>query len=203
MTGKKTLGLIISVLFVIIGVSLLVSKEDDREPITIEQHASYVLMSLDELIDTSDLIAIGNLDTVNKSRWNTPNGRRPDGNPAKAITPDLVIFTDLDFGITRILKGDPKQNNARIRTLGGEVEGDRMISHDIVPEKDKTYLLFLRLDKSGSTANIDPGHYWITGGGFQGLYEITGDRAISSADERALEDLIIYIQNALDTKPVP
>jgi hypothetical protein len=194
---KKSLVIIISVIVISLTIYGLASKEKEEEPITINSHPSYIRLSIDELIRESDLIVIGNVNNVLPSRWNTPNGKRPEGNPAQAITPDMVIFTDMNFRITRFIKGEAKQGIARIRTLGGVVNDDRMIADDSIPKTDKTYLLFLDLDTLGSTAQIDPGHYWITGGGFQGLYEIVDDRAISTMDEWALEDLISYIQKAL------
>jgi hypothetical protein len=149
-------------------------------------------MSIDDLITESDLIVIGNVNDVFANRWNTPDGRRPGGNAPQKITPDNIIFTDMDFKVAKLIKGE--QKIARIRSLGGVADGDRMIVDNLIPEINKTYLLFLYLDTVGSTANILPVHYWITGTGYQGLYEIVGDRAISASDEWALNDLIAYIE---------
>ncbi|MBE0681202.1 MAG: hypothetical protein IH589_04750 [Anaerolineales bacterium] len=202
--NKKVLLLAIVLLMISISLYLLKQKGDERalvvEPITIEYQASYVRMSLDDLITESDLIVIGDLKTVHASRWNTPDGKRPEGISARSILPDHVIFTDLNINVNQIIKGDVRQKNARIRSLGGNVDNDQMIADKIIPEMGKTYLLFLSLDVRGSTANIGPGHYWITGGGFQGMYEIVSDKAISKTDEWALDELIAYIQKTLFTE---
>ncbi|WKZ36922.1 MAG: hypothetical protein QY332_03160 [Anaerolineales bacterium] len=195
--NKKTLFLMVALIVIPILIYVMGPKKDKQEPITIISHASYVTMSIDELVTESDLIVIGYVNTIYASRWNTPNGRRPEGDPAQKITPDMTIFTDMDFNITQLIKGDIQQKNARIRSLGGVVDGDRMIADKIIPKMNKTYLLFLDFGRAGSTANVVTDHYWITGGGFQGLYEIIDDRAISVSDEWALKDLIAYIQKSL------
>lgn len=197
--NKKVLFLLIAIASFSVVAYALTRKQGEREPITIKSHGSYITMSLDDLINKSDLIVIGNLKSVVASRWNTPDGRRPEGNPAKVITPEMVIFTDMNFSVAQSLKGNIQKNIVRIRTLGGELEGDKMIVDDFVPQSNKKYLLFLTLDTAGSTAKIAPGYYWITGGGFQGMYEIVADRAFSTMDAWTLEDLITYIQNKLQS----
>ena len=193
--NKKTLFLIVAFILIAGIIYVLGSKNDVRESITINVNTSYAMMSIDDLITESDLIVIGNVNDVYASRWNTPDGRRPGGNAPQKITPDNIIFTDMDFKVAELIKGE--QKIARIRSLGGVADGDRMIADNLIPETNKTYLLFLYLDTVGSTATILPGHYWITGTGYQGLYEIVGDRAISASDEWALNDLIAYIEKML------
>ncbi len=177
-------------------VSCSKGKEVVVEPITIISNPSYVRMSLDEIIYESDLIVIGNVNTIYASRWNTPDGKRPGGDSSQRFMPGDVIFTDMDFSITQLIKGDAQQKTARIRTLGGVVDEVQMTADKIIPELNKTYLLFLDLDTLGSTAEIIAGHYWITGGGFQGLYEIVDNKAVSTNDEWTLGGLIAYIQNS-------
>lgn len=194
--NKKTLYPMVILIVIPILMFLLRPIKDEREPITITVHASYETMSIDDLISKSDLIVIGSLNTIHASRWNTPDGRRP----VEKITPDKIIFTDIDFNVTQFIKGKIQQENARIRSVGGTVEGDRVITDNVIPEKNKTYLLFLYLDTVGSTAKIVPGHYWIRGTGAQGLYEIIGGKAISASDEWNLDELIAYIQKSISTE---
>jgi len=209
--NKKNLFLTIALIIIPVLAYVWIQKNgkrepitnDRREPITIVYHASYERLLLDDLIIRSDLIVIGNLKTIHASRWNTPDGNRPEGDPAQGIKPGNLIFTDMDFNATQLIKGDTQQKKARIRSLGGIVDGDLMVADKIIPEMGKTYLLFLNLNKRGSTANIIPGHYWITGGGWQGLYEIIDGRAISKVDEWNLDELIVYIQNKLSEPPTP
>lgn len=206
--NKKTLLLTIALITIPILAYVWIQKNDGREsitnarrePITIVYHASYERLLIDELITESDLIVIGNLKTIHAGRWNTSDGKRPEGDLAQGIKPGNHIFTDMDFDVAQLLKGDTQQKNVRIRSLGGIVEGDRMVADKIIPDMDKTYLLFLDLGRAGSTNNIVTGHYWITGGGFQGMYEIVGDKAISKVDEWDINELIAYIQKSLSTE---
>jgi hypothetical protein len=52
---------------------------------------------------------------------------------------------------------------------------------------------------TGSTANIDPGHFFVAGG-LQGLYQIADGKAKSFRDEWVLEDLIAYIEQSLSAE---
>lgn len=174
----------------------LTTKSNKREPIIITSSVSYVEMSLDDLITTADLIVVGKPQTIHPSRWNTPDGKLPPGTTIQTITPDKIIFTDIDFDINQTIKGQEDQKSIRIRSLGGTVGQDRMLVNGVVLDISRTYLLFLELDKAGSTANIIPGHYWVIGG-YQGVYEITDGKALSFRDEWQLEDLISYIQKTL------
>ena len=63
-------------------------------------------------------------------------------------------------------------------------------------EVNETYLLFLSLDRLGSTSDVGHEHY-LESYGPQGVYEIIDGKAISSQDEWILNKLIEYIQNRL------
>ncbi|MCQ3937482.1 MAG: hypothetical protein DPW18_10605 [Chloroflexi bacterium] len=182
--------LILSVTF------FLQEKKNESVPITIVTRNSYVRMSLDDLISEADLIVAGNVDTIYGSRWNSSDGKKPGGDAVQRLTPDDIIFTDIDFHAAQLLKGDIQQKTVRIRFLGGKVDNVQMMTDEAILEVNKTYLLFLDLDTRGLTADIVPGHYRITGGRFQGVYEIKDDRAISENDEWSLNELIAYIQNS-------
>jgi len=178
----------------------LTTGQGRRESIIMRSWGSYQQMSLDNLIAHSDLIAIGTVDVIHPARWNTPDGLLPEEITARSITPDLLIFTDVEFSSGQILKGPSDTKAARIRALGGSVGQDQMIANDVALEINKSYLLFLVLDRAGTTSNIIPGHYWVTGG-YQGLYEISDGKAISFRDDWQLEDLVAYIQDSLSQIP--
>lgn len=198
--NKKNLITIAAIIGITILFYSLTIKKDTREPIIIKSNASYAEMSLDTLINEADLIVIGNLDVVYPARWNTSDGKLSKGTTVNTITPDKVIFTDVNFSVDQILKGQSDQKTVRIRSLGGIVGQDQMIVSGVASlETGKTYLLFLGRD-TGSTADIDPGHYFVRGG-LQGLYQISDGKAISVKDEWQLEDLIIHIQNSLSQSP--
>jgi hypothetical protein len=188
----------------VVGIAILLNtlNKNKREPIIITSNASYPEMSLDTLINESDLIVIGVVDKVHSSRWNTLDGKLPVGLTIHTITPDKVIFTDINFKADQVLKGQGNQKAVRIRTLGGTVENDQMIVNGTASfELGNTYLLFLGLD-TGATADINPGHYFVRGG-LQGLYKVFNGKATNLKDEWFLEDLIAYIEQALSSETIP
>ena len=192
--NKKILTAVFASVGLVILLYAVVTKEDEREPIIITAYSSYESMSLDTLITDADLIVVGTADVAYPSRWNTPNGKLPRGTTVYSITPDKIIFTDINFNVNQVVKGEKKQNIVRIRSLGGVVEQDQMIADDAILEFGKNYLLFLSQD-TRLTEDIDPIHYWTFG--YQGVYEISDGKAISVKDEWVLENLIAYIQNVL------
>lgn len=198
--NKKILTAIAVLAGLTIFLYSLMAKDDKRDPIIITSNPSYIEMKLDYLITEADLIVIGNPNTINPSRWNTPDGKLPRGTTVNTISPNMVIFTDVIFRIEDTIKGLVNQNTVRIRSVGGMVGEDKMIVSGIASlEMGKSYLLFLGEDTTGGTANIDPGHYFVRGG-LQGLYEIFGGKAISLREEWQLEELIAYIQKSLSAE---
>lgn len=197
--NKKNVSILVLVAVALTAVGVLSSvffKQENREPIIITSYASLEKMSIDDLIAESDLIVIGWVETVHPSRWNTADGYLPDDVTVKTISSDMVIFTDIGFNISEILKGETEHSQVRIRTFGGEVGQDRMIvSGEPSLIAGQTYLLFLSPD-TGLTSEIEPGHYLVTGA-IQGAYQISGDKAISVSDEWLLQDLVDYIRKSL------
>lgn len=193
--------LVMSILAVLVGamglMGTLLFKNQRREPISIMSHAPLVMMSLDDLITQADLIVVGRANTVYPSRWNTPNGKLSKEITVETISPEMVIFTDTDFQIDKILKGKVEQPQVRVRTFGGEVEQDRMIvSGEPSLFSGQDYLLFLIKDNTGLTADIDPEHFVVLGA-IQGVYQIHDGKAVSVNDEWLLDDLIEHIRKAL------
>jgi len=195
----KKLLLVLVILFTT-GIAACQTRISTRDPIHIGVSGSYAAMSLDDLIEKSDTIIIGQVKTVYPSRWTTSDGKLPSGfTEREVIQKDLSIITDYEITVERTLKGSSEQNAIRIRKEGGIVGQDSMtVSGDVPLEMNKTYLFFLNLDIKGATANIGPEHYWISGGDMQGLHEIVDDKAISSVgDEWNLDDLLEYIRSKL------
>ncbi len=107
---------------------------------------------------------MGSLDSISPGRWNTLDGKLPGGITVHTITSDKVIFTDVIFRIDQTIKGTSGKNTIRIRSLGGTVGQDQMTVSGVASlEMGRTYLLFLGPD-TGSTADIDPGHYFVKEG---------------------------------------
>ncbi len=196
--NKKNVSILVLVAVALTAVGVLSSiffKRENREPIIITSYASLEKMSIDDLIAKSDLVVIGWVDTVHPSRWNTSDGNLPDDVTVETISSDMIIFTDISFHISDILKGKTEQSQVRVRIFGGEVKQDRMtISGEPSLIAGQTYLLFLSPD-TGLTSEIEPGHFLVTGA-IQGAYQISGDKAISVSDEWLLQDLVDYIRKS-------
>lgn len=197
--NKKIVSILVLATVALTAVGVLIgifSDEGNREPIIINSYASLEKMSMDDLIAKSDLIVLGQVDTVYPSRWNTSDGNLPNDVTVETISSDMIIFTDISFNISEILKGKIEHPQVRVRIFGGEVKQDRMtISGEPSLIAGQTYVLFLSPD-TGLTSEIETGHFLVTGA-IQGAYQIFGDKAVSASDGWLLQDLVDYIRKSL------
>lgn len=197
--NKRNLIILLIILGSILFLVVTLKADKGRDPITITASTSIEEVSLDGLIAEADLIAIGEVEKLYPGRWNTPNGKLPIDITAKTITTKNIIYTDLNFLISQVVKGK-NENSVRLRTFGGQVDQDTMIvSSEVSLEVEQTYLLFLFIDELGLTANIDSGHYIVLGS-IQGVYKIDEGKAVSFRDEWPLDELIAYIQKSLSAE---
>jgi hypothetical protein len=174
----------------------LIPTPQARAPIEIRAIPFPVIMDFDTLVAHSDVIALGQVTRVMPSRWNTPNGKLPPGITVQNIPVDLTIYTDGEFTIEQLLKGDVSAPQLRVRTFGGHVDQDSLtVEHEPSLAADQEYVLFLISD-TGRTADIDPGHYLITGGG-DSVYAISDGTATSGSEQWSVPDLVSRIQSAV------
>lgn len=190
---KKSLFIYFFLFLTLISIYLTVTKTKQT---TLKYDGFFPELTIDDLIDKSDVIVLGEIQKVFPSKWNGPNGITK----AEDATPEEVmrfggLFTDSSLSINQILKSNIK-SPIRIRSFIGETKKVRLVSDsEISFELGKKYLLFLAEDFSRSS-KADPGAY-ISVGAFQGVYEIINGRAVSRDDEWDLEELLAYIQNRL------
>ena len=172
------------------------------EPIVITVHGSLETKTIDDLIEESELIIIGKVDTILPSKWKVPHGEIPQNLTVSIILEnDMSIVTDHLISIEKILKGEYKESIVRVRAFVGEIDQIRFKSSSEPSYKlGQSYLLFLHEDH-GPTQIVDPGDY-IAVNAIYGVYEIIGDKAISSGDEWLLEDLIAYIEKSLSAEVI-
>lgn len=172
-----------------------IAPRASREPIVIQINVLVEEMSLNDLIHRADWIGVGELHSVDESRWNTSDGKLPEKITNINFDTRYIIYSDQILTPIQNLKGswnDP----IRIRYFGGQVGQDRMmLSSERALEFQKTYLLFLVRDATWSHPN-DIDHFIVLGSS-QGIYEISGEKAVSTRDEWLLEDLIVYIEKTL------
>jgi len=187
---------ILMTLILILGLSVSAISVLHYKPVALTSQGSLPKFDVDDLIEMSELIVIGEVETTLPSRW-----RGIEGVDLKNASPDDVVkarglFTDSVISVDQILKGEIVEPAIRVRRFTGEVR-NVIWANDSEPTYDtgKTYMLFLVHD-FGPTANIDPGDY-IAVGAFQGVYEIVDGKAISRKDEWILKELVAYIENSL------
>lgn len=195
--NKKTVITLSFLAIMILAFGFIIINNNNAEPIVITQSASLRELTLDELIEESELIIIGEVKTSLPSRWKAPNGEAPKNVTARQIGEQrLSIFTDALILVIQTLKGSSTGPVLRIRSFTGEIEHVSWInSSEPIYEKGQVYLLFLVKD-DGPTQIVDPGDY-ISVNAIDGVYKIIDGKAVSIDDEWVLEDLITYIQNAL------
>lgn len=190
---KKILP-IIAVIFALLTIIFLITSKS--RPVTLGASGVLPKFSIDDLIEKAEIIVIGEVKTNLPSRWNGPHGNDPKNISPEEISRAGGLFTDSLISITHTLKGDFRSPIIRVRAFTGKSDNVIWVSESqpsYVPTR--IYLLFLVKD-FGTTAKVDPGDY-IAVGSIQGVYEIIEGKAISANDEWVLEDLITYIQNAL------
>lgn len=174
---------------------------------------SYAHYDYETLTEKSDLIVVGNVVSAEEPKWSTEDGRQPDGvrfvesvdeNGERVYEyfndrePDEMIYTDIVFSVSDVLKGDIDSDEIVIRSFGGTIGFFRM--EDIFNPNDfaigEKTMLYLVKD-NGSIKDIGPEHYVVLpcgkldpeGDGFVNVLlneEVDPERVLSliqSADE--------------------
>lgn len=203
---KRVMIIVFLVFVLILSATLLLSEKREPEkaqiePIVITVHGSLEEKTIDNLIQESELIIIGKVDTVFPSKWKLPNGKIPEYLTARTILEnDMSIITDHLISIDKMLKGNHTESTVRVRAFAGEIDQVRFVSSSEPSYRlGQSYLLFLHKDH-GPTQIVDPGDY-IALNAIYGVYEIVDEKAISVGDEWLLEDLISYIEKSLSSEP--
>ncbi len=194
---KKGTTIALLCALVLITLNLFVSKNLKKEPIIITEHGLLEKKTINDFIAEAELILIGTVNTVFSSRWDTVSGDIPPEWTLEDIyEADAGIFTDTSISIDQLLKGNFGNSIVRVRSFHGEVGNVQWLS-DVEPAftEGSSYVLFLVQD-DGPTAGVDPGDY-ISVNAVDAIYIITDGIATSPTDEWVLEDLIAYIQTAL------
>lgn len=200
---------ILATLFLVIASILLlmflvsgnrVPEKAKIEPLTITVHGSLEEKTIDNLIEESELIVIGKVDTILPSKWKVPNGKIPDVLTVSVILDNnMSIVTDHLISVVQVLKGNYKESVVRVRAFAGEIDQVRFVSSSEPSYKlGQTYVLFL-IEDHGPTQIVDPGDF-IPVNAIDAVYEIVNGHARSIDDEWLLEDLVAYIEKSLSSE---
>ncbi len=155
-------------------------------------------MSIDEKIKQAEIIIVGEVKSTLPGHC--AHARRKGFNKgiARGCFESRLLSRNSVISINQLLKGDYEKPDLRVRAFVGEIEQVRWVNPtqpSYIP--GHKYLLFLK-NHTGPTAKIEPGHFMSINSAY-GVYEIVDGKAISMDDEWVFEDLIAYIQNALQS----
>jgi hypothetical protein len=168
----------------------------ERQPIRVELNASLPKFSLRDLVEQSEMIVVGTVETALPARWNTTDGQLSAEMVSDGMSSQLAIFTDHEIAISEVLKGVAETRSLIVRTIGGQVGQDIMIvSDDASLVAGQAYFLFLTKD-TGNTAAFGPEHLLVTGA-IQGAFRIEADKAIGVDQTRSLEELRLEVKSLL------
>ncbi len=180
---KKLYISILLAVVIIAGVATVVNTKSRDLPATIIATNSWDDQVLNNslLAEKSDSIVIGQVKEVLPSRWNTPDGKKPeptDKMPASKEESEQKqkennIYTDVIIKVDQQIKNKSTPAEVIVRTLGGKVGVDEQIEDDAKFEVGEKVLLFLTKEDP-FTDNSAGTHYRITGWKF-GKFSITMD----------------------------
>ncbi|MHC1756134.1 MAG: hypothetical protein AB9861_12010 [Methanosarcina sp.] len=171
-------------------------KQNNNEAIVIERSGELIAFSHNDLSKESNVIVMGTVKEILPSKWNTPDGTKPE----KAIEDldlDDVIYTDIIISVDKYLKNPLDSQEVIVRILGGSVGEDTMLADDEPSFKvgEKT-LLYLVADNDPATKNSGPQHFTVKGHS-QGKYILTADgQAVRNDEIIKLQELLSTIDNA-------
>jgi len=114
-------------------------------PLYSKSSASLPLLGSEELSNYSDTIVIGTVKEINPSKWNSINGKRPDGIDSFSL--ENLIYTDITISVEKYLKNPSSAKEITVRLDGGTV-GNDTLETDYEPtfKSGEKVLLFLTKD---------------------------------------------------------
>ncbi|WP_094227055.1 hypothetical protein [Methanolobus psychrotolerans] len=142
----------------------------DNEGLNAEVSGITESLTIEELDSRSSLIIAGTVTGAYPSRWNTPDGQRPDKPDSELnIGTEDMIYTDVGIHVNKYLKSSYDTQEWVIRVEGGTVGEDSIWVEDAPSfEYGENVLLFL----NGN----------IVTGGYQGKFTMINDTAAVRGD---------------------
>ena len=181
-------------LLIVLSAIFLRSKHE--EVVVFTSSGSYRSLTLDEVIEESEIIVIGKVNAILPSVWMAPGGKDLKNATPQEIFDAEGLFTDSVFSIEKVVKGDNHEQIIRVRSFVGETKNAKWVDNTQPSFKqDVTYLLLLKGD-IGPSSQIESGYY-VPVNALQGVFEIVDGKAISLDSQWNIDELINYIQNKL------
>lgn len=159
------------------------------KPINITISSLVVSCTHEDLNNYSNTIVIGTVKEILPPKWNTLDGKRPSEANVK-VDQSSFIYTDTVVSVDKYLKKPSESKESKeiiVRTVGGTIGADRVISEDEPSFKTgEKVLLYLTKD----TINVDSEHYLVTGSD-QGKFKLTSDGKAVRPDETISQDELL------------
>ncbi|AKB83312.1 hypothetical protein MSBR3_2734 [Methanosarcina barkeri 3] len=162
-------------------------------PLYGETSASLVPLSPEELNNDSYTIIIGTVKEINPSKWNSIDGKRPDG--VDSFSLENFIYTDITISVDEYLKNPLSSKEVTVRVDGGTVGNDTLeANHEPSFKTDEKVLLYLTNDLANHSKDIKPEHFKVTGC-MQGKFTLTDDgKAVRRGKTVSQEELLSTIK---------
>lgn len=150
----------------------------------------------EELSSMSSLIIEGEVTSIDKAKWNSPDGKEPLN-----MTGDDILYKDNIIKVTKALKGNPGQV-VRVRTYGGEdltaknvkyIQCDSFGSFSV----GEKVVLFLITDDTTYNKSKSKDFYMLTGLS-QGKCLINNDKVKNSNGTKLKSELYDVIEKNKD-----
>lgn len=158
-------------------------------PLYSESSASLVPLSPEKLNNNSYTVLIGTVKEINPSRWNSIDGKRPNGIDSFSL--ENLIYTDIIISVDKYLKNPLSSKEVRVRVDGGTVGNDTFIAgYEPSFKANEKVLLYLMKDVTKRTKDIEPEHFKVTGF-MQGKFALTSDGKAIRPDETVSQDELL------------
>jgi len=159
MSNKKIFHAGTLLAFIIVGGAAIFVAVIYTLPLTTQSAGimNPIVLNNSYLAQNSDVIVIGEVKEILPSRWTTEDGKKPIN------FYDERIYTDVIIEVNEYLKNPQPTEEITVRTMGGKIGYDRIISEDEAEfEPDEKVLLFLTTHDP-YTENIGSEHFRVRG----------------------------------------
>lgn len=155
------------------------------QPVVMEVGGISEKLSYEDLNSQSNVVLIGTIKEIFPSKWNTPNGERPENKIDNSEILE-VMYTDITIHVNEYLKNPLSSEEVTVRVPGGTIGNETIWIEDAPSfEQNETVLLYLR----GESSPFD-----VTGMS-QGKFTVTDNgMAVRPGDIITLEELSKKIQ---------
>jgi hypothetical protein len=170
-----------------------IKQANNDMPLYSESSASLVPLNSEELSNNSYTILIGTVKEIKPSKWNSVDGKRPNGIDSFSL--EHLIYTDIIISVDKYLKNPLPSKEVTVRIDGGTVGNDTYEAmYEPGFKANEKVLLYLMEDVTNRTKDISPEHFKVTGY-MQGKFTLTDNgKAIRPGENFSQNELLSKIK---------